>query len=106
MTEIISSNEFFDYEAKYKGLSEEITPARVSKQVAKKIEEITSEIYNLMQLRLFARVDFIIVDGVPYVIEVNSIPGFSDESIFPKMLDVAGISIKNFLVSQIKENLN
>ena len=106
LTEIISSNEFFDYEAKYKGLSEEITPARISKQVAKKIEGITSEIYNLMQLRLFARVDFIIVDGVPYVIEVNSIPGFSDESIFPKMLDVAGISIKNFLVSQIKENLN
>jgi D-alanine-D-alanine ligase len=99
LTEIVSENEFFDYEAKYKGLSQEITPARISDELRAKVQYISSSIYNLMQLRSVARVDFIIVNGVPNIIEVNSIPGFSNESIVPKMLEAADISIKEFWAS-------
>jgi len=90
LTEIVSENDFFDYEAKYKGLSQEITPARIDGNIAKLVEEKTILIYQLLKLKSIARVDFMLVDNVPYVIEVNTIPGFSNESIIPKMLITAG----------------
>ena len=92
-TEIISHNEFFDFEAKYKGLSDEITPARISLELTIKVQEMAKRIYELMQLRSLVRIDFMIVDDVPNVIEVNTIPGFSNESIVPKMINVAGKTI-------------
>ena len=92
-TEIVSHNEFFDFEAKYKGLSDEITPARISLELTIKVQEMAKRIYQLMQLRSLVRIDFMIVDDVPNVIEVNTIPGFSNESIVPKMINVAGKTI-------------
>lgn len=96
VTEIVSKNAFFDYEAKYEGLSEEITPARISDDATAKVHSIAKEIYQLLQLRSIARIDFMIVDGSPVVIEVNTTPGFSAESIVPKMIKASGRTITEF----------
>ncbi len=96
LTEIVSKNEFFDYEAKYKGLSDEITPARISDPLTLEVQEIAKKIYTLLNLRSIARVDFMIVDSVPHVIEVNTIPGFSNESLVPQMIQADQMTIKEF----------
>ena len=96
ITEIVSENDFFDFEAKYQGLSQEITPARINDESTEYIQKISKEIYALMNLRSIARIDFMLVDNVPYIIEVNTTPGFSNESIVPKMIDSAGLTIKEF----------
>ncbi len=94
LVEIISENEFFDYEAKYEGLSQEITPARISDELTLEVQRITREVYDLLKLRSIARVDFMIENGVPYIIEVNTTPGFSGESLVPKMIKQAGKTIE------------
>jgi D-alanine-D-alanine ligase len=106
LTEIVSENDFFDYEAKYQGLSEEITPARISENSTIQVQKITKEIYQLLNLRSIARIDFILVGGIPFVIEVNTTPGFSDESIVPKMLSSASISTKGFWTEIIGAELD
>ena len=93
LVEIISENEFFDYQAKYEGLSQEICPARVSDSITAEVQRITKEVYSLLKLRSIARVDFMIENGVPYIIEVNTTPGFSGESLVPKMIKESGKSI-------------
>ena len=95
ITEIITSNDFFDYEAKYYGESEEITPAKLNKIQKEKVEKITKEIYKKFRMRGFSRVDFIIIKNEPFFLEINSIPGMSDESIFPKQVVMNNISLKN-----------
>jgi D-alanine-D-alanine ligase len=96
LTEIATENDFFDYEAKYLGKSQEITPARVSDEVKNKVQETARYIYELLQLRSIARIDFMIVDDVPFVIEVNTTPGFSQASIVPQMIQCDGETIKGF----------
>lgn len=96
LTEIASENEFFDYEAKYLGKSSEITPARVSEEIREKVQKRATFIYELMNLKSIARIDFMLVDDEPFVIEVNTTPGFSSASIVPQMLATAGIPIHDF----------
>lgn len=85
ITEIVPKNEFFDYESKYSGLSEEITPARIADEVATSIMETTELVYQKLNLHGLARVDFIIDEhNIPHLIEVNTVPGLSAESILPK----------------------
>ena len=96
LTEIASENEFFDYAAKYLGKSQEITPARVNDEVRNAVWEVAKTCYSLLQLRSIARIDFMIVDNQPYLIEVNTTPGFSPASIVPQMLAADGISIHDF----------
>jgi D-alanine-D-alanine ligase len=96
LTEIASENEFFDYEAKYLGKSSEITPARVSEEIREKVQKRAKYIYELMNLKSVARIDFMLVNNEPFVIEVNTTPGFSTASIVPQMLACAGISIHDF----------
>jgi len=96
LTEIVSENEYFDFEAKYQGKSQEITPARISPEHTLSIQAQSIEIYKLLNLRSIARIDFMLVDSTPYVIEVNTTPGFSAESIVPKMLKEAGIPYSKF----------
>lgn len=93
ITELVSSNEFFDYNAKYEGGSDEITPARISGELTEKIQGITKKIYQLLGMRGIARVDYIIEDNMPYLIEVNTVPGQSAESIIPQMAREDGISL-------------
>jgi hypothetical protein len=102
LTEIASENEFFDYDAKYNGKSQEITPARVSVDVKLKVQERAKYIYSLLQLRSIARIDFMIVNDEPFVIEVNTTPGFSSASIVPQMLACLGLSITDFWKEIIK----
>lgn len=96
LTEIVSQKDFFDYEAKYQGASDEITPARISDDLTLKVQESAKKIYDLLQLRSIARIDFMLVDNTPYVIEVNTTPGFSNESIVPKMILASGKTVKEF----------
>ena len=96
LTEIATENDFFDFEAKYLGASQEITPARVSPEVTLKVQEVSKKIYQLLRLRSIARIDFMIVDDVPHVIEVNTTPGFSVASIVPQMIASEGNTIQNF----------
>lgn len=96
LTEIASENEFFDYEAKYLGKSQEITPARVSEQLSIEVQRQAKFIYELLQLRSIARIDFMIVNNEPFVIEVNTTPGFSQASIVPQMIKCEGGTIHDF----------
>ena len=105
LTEIVSENEFFDYEAKYQGKSNEITPARIAPELTSTIQTEAKRIYQLLNLKSIARIDFMLVGEIPYVIEVNTTPGFSAESIVPKMLAEAGISITSFWETIIETEL-
>jgi D-alanine-D-alanine ligase len=95
-TEIVTENDFFDFEAKYLGKSEEITPARISTDETDAIQHLAKKIYQLLRLKSIARIDFMLVNGIPHVIEVNTTPGFSPASIVPKMLACEEKSIQEF----------
>ena len=94
-TEIVSENDFFDFEAKYEGKSQEITPARISDELAQKIACKAKKIYRLLNLNGIARIDFIIQNNEPFIIEVNTVPGLSEESIIPKQAACAGVRLKD-----------
>lgn len=94
LTEIVSKNEFFDFAAKYQGLSDEITPARISDELTTVVQELAKKVYGILQLRSIARIDFMLVNNTAYLIEVNTTPGFSNASIVPKMISVSGKSTK------------
>lgn len=96
MTEIVTENSFFDYEAKYLGQSQEITPARISDDQRDVCMSMSKKIYQLLNLRSIARVDFMLVNNEPCVIEVNTIPGFSAESLVPQMIACEGMSVTDF----------
>lgn len=96
VTEIVSQNEFFDYEAKYLGRSEEITPARISQSETKLVQEEAKRIYKLLNMKGVTRSDFIIQEGIPYFIEINTTPGLSKESIIPKQVRETGMSLSTF----------
>ncbi len=106
LTEIVSENDFFDYGAKYLGESQEITPARVSDDITAKVQALAKEVYQLLNLRSISRVDFMVVDGEPFVIEVNTTPGFSDASLVPQMLACEGIKIEDFWRDIVNFELN
>ncbi len=94
ITEIVPKNEFFDYESKYSGLSEEITPARISEKAKLTIMAQTKLVYEKLKLNGLARVDFIIDhNDVPHLIEVNTVPGLSAESILPKQAKFLDIDL-------------
>jgi D-alanine-D-alanine ligase len=106
ITEIVSENDFFDYQAKYNGLSQEITPARISEKLTEKIQNITEEVYKKMNLRGICRIDFIVMNETPYIIEINTIPGLSEESIIPKQAKEAGITLSELFDNCIETTLN
>ena len=93
ITEIESQNDFFDYEAKYEGKSNEITPARISEKLTSEIQKITIDIYKRMKLSGICRIDYIIQNDIPFIIEINTIPGLSEKSIIPQQLKAANISL-------------
>ena len=93
ITEIITENDFFDFNAKYKGESSEITPARISQDLTDEIKDISERIYKSLGLAGVCRIDYIIKEGVPHVIEINTVPGQSTESIVPKMAAIEGVSL-------------
>ncbi|MFL3663916.1 MAG: D-alanine--D-alanine ligase [Flavobacteriales bacterium] len=94
ITEIITQNEFFDFEAKYLGESQEITPAAINAEMTNRIKQITQEVYQILGLKGMCRVDYILVGKEPHVIEVNTVPGLSAQSLIPQMAAYEGISLK------------
>ena len=106
ITEIVPEKEFFDYEAKYEGASQEITPARSDEETRKKVEEISIKAYKSLGMSGFSRSEFIIVDGIPHLLEMNTNPGFSPASILPQQAKIYGISIKDLCGNQVEKALN
>ncbi|NSW95117.1 MAG: D-alanine--D-alanine ligase [Bacteroidales bacterium] len=105
VTEIKSKNEFFDFEAKYTpGKSDEITPAEFPEDVTNEIQELSSRVYDIFGCKGIVRVDFIVVGEKPYFLEVNTVPGMTEESIIPKQAKVAGIGLPE-LYSMVIEDL-
>ena len=105
ITEIITENDFFDYEAKYEGVSQEITPARIDEETQKKVEEIAVRAYCSLGMSGFSRSEYIIVKGVPYMLEMNTNPGFSPTSILPQQAKIYGISIKDLCGNEVEKAL-
>jgi D-alanine-D-alanine ligase len=105
VTEIISKNEFFDFEAKYTpGKSDEVTPADIPRSMSDTIRELSSRIYDLLGCKGIVRVDFIIVNDNPYFLEINTVPGMTAESIIPKQAKAAGL-VPGDLYSMVIEDI-
>ena len=102
MTEIVTENDFFDYEAKYLGQSEEITPARISDETHKKLEKVAKKIYTILNMSGFTRSEYILVNNEPYFLEMNTVPGLTNESIIPQQAAEAGISLQELFHNAIK----
>ena len=101
ITEIVSENDFFDYEAKYEGKSQEITPARISLAQQAKVEKVAKKVYDILNISGFSRSEFIFIDSEPYFLEINTVPGLTEESILPQQAQVAGISLAELFESAI-----
>lgn len=101
ITEIVSQNAFFDYEAKYLGKSSEITPARISTELETLVIETAKKVYESLGMKGFSRTDFIIMNGIPHFIEINTNPGLSTQSIFPQQAAYANISFSDLLDNEI-----
>ena len=98
-TEIISSKEFFDFEAKYTpGVSEEITPGRMSQEEKVRVEAVVRTVYNKLNCRGVVRIDYILEEGSGnfYFIEINTVPGQSENSIIPQQVRATGRSVQDF----------
>jgi D-alanine-D-alanine ligase len=102
ITEIVSGNDFFDYEAKYLGKSEEITPARLSQEVSELVEQSAAKIYEALGMQGFSRIDFIVMNDIPHFIEINTNPGLSPQSIFPQQAAYANLNFSDLLENEIK----
>lgn len=102
VTEIVSENEFFDYEAKYLGQSKEITPARISEKETKEVQDLAIQIFKRLKLKGLTRTEFIFHHGIPHFIEVNTTPGLSEASIIPQQALAAGISLEDLFGNAIE----
>ncbi len=106
ITEIVSENDFFDYEAKYEGKSQEITPARISKTQKEKVEKTAKKVYEILNMSGFSRSEYIFVNDEPYFLEMNTVPGLTEESILPQQAQAAGISLAELFDNAITATLN
>ncbi len=108
ITEIISKKDFFDYEAKYLGASEEVTPAKVDELIAEKIREAAVKIYQVFNCKGIVRIDFIYneEEGKSYMLEINTVPGQSEASIVPQQVHAMGWSLQDFYTALIEECLH
>ncbi len=96
ITEIISENDFFDYAAKYEGKSQEITPAKLPEHWQKTVENWSRLIYKKLGLKGVVRSEYIFVDGIPHLLEINTVPGMTAKSIIPQQLNAMGIELSDF----------
>lgn len=106
ITEIVSENDFFDYEAKYLGKSEEITPARISEEQASTVSGIVQKAYEILKMKGYTRSEFIFVDNIPFMLEMNVIPGLTAESILPQQAKSADIDLTELFGSAIEDALD
>ncbi|CAK7034877.1 MAG: D-alanine--D-alanine ligase [Petrimonas sp.] len=106
LTEVVTRNEFFDYNAKYKGEVEEITPARIPDDMAAQVQEQTERIYRLIGAKGIIRADYIISGGIPVLLEVNTTPGMTETSFIPQQVRAAGLNISDVMTDIIEYEYN
>lgn len=104
LTEVVTHREYFDYEAKYRGASDEITPARIDASMTDNVQQLARKIYQLIGCHGLVRTDFIIVDGVPHVMDVNTTPGMTATSFIPQQVRAAGLNITDVLTDIIEDS--
>lgn len=105
ITEIVSENDFFDYEAKYLGKSQEITPARLTSEQENKVTSIAKKVYEVLKMKGFSRSEYIFKDDEPHLLEINTIPGLTLASILPQQAAAANISLPDLFDNAIEEAL-
>ncbi|MEO5648248.1 MAG: D-alanine--D-alanine ligase [Chitinophagaceae bacterium] len=107
ITEIISKKEFFDFEAKYKGESEEVTPAEITEDIAGQIRATATKVYQIFNCHGVVRIDFIYQEesGQPFMLEINTVPGQSEASLVPQQVRAMGWTLKEFYTSLIESSL-
>lgn len=104
LTEIVSKNEYFDYEAKYNGASEEITPAPIPEELAERIQLLTSAVYDILGCSGIIRIDYIVTsDNKINLLEINTTPGMTQASLVPQQVRAAGLELKNVLTEIIED---
>lgn len=107
ITEVVSNNEFFDYNAKYKGEVTEITPARLSPELTERVKKLTSAIYDILGCKGIVRIDYIITEGEKInMLEINTTPGMTATSFIPQQVKAAGLDIKDVMTDIIEEGLS
>ena len=106
ITEIVSANDFFDYEAKYFGKSEEITPARLGKEDEQKVKDLALKVYKVLKMKGFSRSEYIFHNGEPHFVEMNTNPGFTEASILPQQVICKGITLEQLITNTIEESLH
>lgn len=107
ITEVVSENDFFDYDAKYNGQVKEITPARISDELTTEVQRQTAKYYDILGCKGIVRIDYIISpDGVPFVLEANTTPGMTPTSFIPQQVRAAGLDIKDVMADIIESELN
>ncbi len=105
LTEIVTDNDYFDYEAKYEGKSKEITPARLTKTQEENLRYQAKKAYEVLKMKGFSRSEFIFIGNEPYMLEMNTTPGLTEESILPQQAQIAGISLPELFENAINEAL-
>ena len=107
ITEVVSANEFFDFDAKYNGQVTEITPARIPQEVTNHIQQLTNQLYDILGCKGIIRADFIInKQNIPYLLEVNTTPGMTPTSFIPQQVKAAGMAISSVMEDIIENKLN
>ncbi len=102
ITEIIPENDFFDYEAKYLGKSQEITPADLPEDIAERARRTAARVYEVLDLNGISRAEYIVVNGIPHFLEINMVPGLTAASIFPQQAVAAGLSLSELFENAIE----
>ena len=106
ITEVVTSNEFFDYDAKYNGQVQEITPARIAPEIAERVSQITSHIYDILHCNGIIRIDYIISkEGKISMLEVNTTPGMTATSFIPQQVAAAGLKMADVLADIVENQL-
>ena len=107
LTEVVTDNEFFDYDAKYNGQVQEITPARLDPETTRKIQQETSRIYDILGAKGIIRADYIIpAEGDPFLLEINTTPGMTATSFIPQQVRAAGMDITKVMTDIIENEFN
>ncbi len=106
ITEVVPENEFFDYDAKYNGQVNEITPARLSERLTERVQTLTSKIYDILGCHGIIRIDYIITEGEKInLLEINTTPGMTATSFIPQQVRAAGLDIKDMMTDIIEDSL-
>lgn len=103
ITEVVTKREFFDYEAKYNGQVDEITPARIPDEMRDRVQALTLKIYDIIGAHGIIRTDYVLIGDEIYLLEVNTTPGMTATSFIPQQVRAAGLDIKDVLTDIIED---